>query len=302
MVYISNIDFEFLKKKKKYNSYFNICLKLCSASTISLRSVKHIVVIDMMRCNRQSYKPVGQLQCERRLASAPAVSVWPRAGPDERLARLTTHKASFPGWPGAERPPPTLPDDHEMGGGRGPMQAVTSQRHDYVSKAMPANVRGRAASTIVRLGDYGGGGGCPVMMASATTTAEAFAAGTSTVAGRRPSVRPPTADRWSLVSCGQMAADTETSRSYVPRAAVAAASIRRPTTAYCRPADPVNGCTVYTGSYRPPGEYRDPLPGERPPPHRYRGFYATEDDDNALAADGRPFYPRAHDYNLCRRY
>lgn len=250
--------------------------------------------------HRQSYKPI---QCGGRPAAIePTTTVC--FGPTTKLTCeefdcLTVHRASFPVWPDAQRSRLAVPDDHELvgGGGREPMQAVTSQRHDYVSKNVTAADRYRRAAppdTIMPAqGDR-----CP--MATATTTATTFGATRTPTDGRRPSARPATADRWAPGDHVRMAVETETKCSYRPWAQFSLVR-RRCAAPFCRPAVAVNDCTVYTGSYRPPGVFRDPLPGEHPPATRYRlcPDATDDDDDDATVAAGRgPLYPRAHDYNL----
>lgn len=106
-----------------------------------------------------------------------------------------------------------------------------------------------------------------------------------------------TADRW-VPGKVPMATETEASASYRPWDPL---SLYRHhgAFAYCRPDVTVNDCTVYSDSYRPPGVFRDPLPGEKQPVVRFS--YCTDaltDDDHDENTTRSPFYPRAHDYNL----
>lgn len=238
------------------------------------------------------------MPCERNAAiiPQPEPSLWPTACPKEPLARTTTYGACFPGWPGVERPPPTVPGDHEMGGGCGPMQDITSQRHDYVSKGLSEAERPRAKRPVAQLG--GECSGCP--MATITTTAASFTEAPWAAAERRPMFRPPAVDCWLTPDSGRMAVDTVMRSSYRPYSSAAFASaVRKPWAMFCRPTERLNSCTVYKGSYRPPGEFRDLLPGECAPTNRYLGNCAA--DANEDFAD-RSFYPKAHDYNLYNPY
>lgn len=247
------------------------------------------------------------MQCNRseRLWPAPTQSPWPTcAQAGQQFDGVTVHRASFPVWPDAERPRAALPGDHELAcHGRGPMQAVTSQRHDYVTKKLAADDRCRTAWPTVHLGvgswcpvqNGGGGGRCP--MDDATTTAAAFAVSAAGTGPRRPSARPSTAGGW-LVGDACMAAETECSSSYRPWDPPQPLTRRRVDAAYCRPTVAVSDCTVYAGSFRPPGVFRDPLPGELPPavwPNRGLGCRRPDDDAGRLPAT---VYPRAHHYHL----
>uniref|UniRef100_A0A170Z048 Protein fam154b-like protein n=1 Tax=Triatoma infestans TaxID=30076 RepID=A0A170Z048_TRIIF len=48
---------------------------------------------------------------------------------------LTTHKLSYGAWPGITRPKQILPRDHNLRG-HGPMQEITTSRHDYTPKPL----------------------------------------------------------------------------------------------------------------------------------------------------------------------
>ncbi|XP_060841758.1 uncharacterized protein LOC132922316 [Rhopalosiphum padi] len=201
---------------------------------------------------------------------------------------MTVHRASFREWQDVDRTRPAVPADHELvGGTQERMQNVTSQRHDFVTKCLPEAQRQRATGPPETIGHNCGSGPCP--MTSKTTTADAFGF-TCNSDGRRPLARPSTAS-WSQGPNLLMAKETETSSSYQQWGPL---TISRPQSlaAYCRSEEPVNGRTVYTVSYRPPGSFRDPLPGEQLPADGYRHSKSDK------AEPHQPFYPRAHDYNL----
>lgn len=212
-------------------------------------------------------------------------------GPDDEFGKLTIHRASFPKWPSAQRPRLVVPYDHDLVGDMAcePMQAVTSQRHDYVSKNMSTADRSRRIMPIVNLACCDQ---CP--MDSTTTTATAFRI--LMTARKRPSARPITAGCW-IPENVPMATETEASASYRPWDPLSLYK-HHGAFVYCRPDVAVNDCTVYSGSYRPPGVFRDPLPGEKQPAVRFS--YCTEAPSNNNDGDTAciPFYPRAHDYNL----
>jgi len=238
---------------------------------------------------RLSYKnPEPQLN-NFRLTSAPTEGLWPRQNDCEEQInnRLTVQKASFREWRNADRTLPVVICDHELvGGTQDRMQKLTSQRHDFVVKHLPKSERQRATGPPETIGTYCGSGTCTVP--SQTTTGEAFR--NPWTDGRRPLARPCTAV-WSQGPNLRMAEVTETSSSY-KQWSPPALYRSRPLPAYCRSEEPVNDRTVYTVSYRPPGSFRDPLPGEQPPADGYR--YGDKSADEVL----QPFYPRAHDYNL----
>ncbi|XP_025192722.1 uncharacterized protein LOC112592784 [Melanaphis sacchari] len=164
---------------------------------------------------------------------------------------------------------------------------MTSQRHDFVSKCLETQ-RQRANGPKESLGKNWGGGECA--MKTKTTTAEAYIFKCKPD-GRRPLARPSTAS-WSQGPNLRMANETETNSRYKKWSPLLL-SRPQPPPAYCRSNDPVNGRTVYTASYRPPGSFRYPLPGEQPPVDGYMYKKANEGDIKE-----QPFYPRAHDYNL----
>lgn len=233
---------------------------------------------------RQSYKPPEPLS--KRSAVMPEQNFWPIARDGEGIDTATTQRASYPEWPCGQRLPSTLPGEHEIGhGGQQPMQVVTSNRHDYVAYDVPEIVRYRSPDTTI---DLSNGGGCACGMAALTTTADTFGTNRPDTVCPRKSARPATAGHWSAADA-RMTAVTETSASFQPWDPL---SLSRPTDGlpYCRPDVPVDNCTVYKNSYKPPGQFRDPLPGE-PAPAVVR--FGTHVD-----CDGRKFFPRAHDYNL----
>jgi len=198
-------------------------------------------------------------------------------------------RASFREWSGVDRTLPVVICDHELvGGTHEQMQNVTSQRHDFVTKCLPEAERQRAAGPPETIGTYCGSGTCA--MTGKTTTGDAFM--TPWTDGRRPLARPSTAV-WSQGPNLLMAKETETSSSYQKWGPLA---LYRPRSMppYCRSEEPVNDRTVYKVSYRPPGSFRDPLPGEQPPANGYGNDDKAADESET----GRPFYPRAHDYNL----
>lgn len=228
----------------------------------------------------------------------PEQHFWPIARDGEGIDAATTQRASYPEWPCGRRLPSTLPGEHEIGhSGQQPMQVVTSNRHDYVAYGVPEIVRYRSPDTVVDLTNGrgadnddggGGGGGVRCRMAALTTTADTFGANRPDTVRPRKSARPATAGRWSAADA-RMTTVTETSDSFRPWHPL---SSSRPSDAlpYCRPDVPVDNCTVYKNSYKPPGQFRDPLPGE-PAPAVVR--FGTHVD-----CEGRKFFPRAHDYNL----
>ncbi|CAI6369551.1 unnamed protein product [Macrosiphum euphorbiae] len=171
------------------------------------------------------------------------------------------------------------------------MQNVTSQRHDFVAKSLPKAERQRATRPEETIGTNCGSGACAIT--GNTTTADAF--GIPCNNGRRPLARPSTAN-WSQGPNLLMAKETETNSSYQQWDPL---ELFRPRSLapYCRPEEPVNGRSVYKESYRPPGSFRDPLPGEQPPINGY----GNDDKSAANEADtSQTFPPRAHHYNLRR--
>ncbi|KAF0773749.1 Uncharacterized protein FWK35_00000233 [Aphis craccivora] len=239
----------------------------------------------------QSYKqPELQFNECGRPTEAPSKSPWPRSADGcEQFGRMTVHRASFREWPDADRAMPKVPVDHELvGGTQEPMQNITSQRHDFVTKCLPEGQIQRATGPAETIGTNCGSGACP--MTGKTTTADAFGV-TCNTDGRRPLARPSTAS-WSQGPNLLMAKDTETSSSYQQWGPLKI-SRPQPMAPYCRSEEPVNGRTVYTVSYRPPGSFRDLLPSEQPPTD---GYILNSKSDETKSQ--QPFYPRAHDYNL----
>ncbi|VVC42338.1 Hypothetical protein CINCED_3A024783 [Cinara cedri] len=234
---------------------------------------------------RQSFKPPEDPR--KRTAVEPGQHFWPMARDGEGIATVTVQRASFPEWPCDQRPPPAIQSDHEIGNCEQPMQAVTSQRHDYVKKRVPLPVRYRASDPAIDLQGgcgTGDGGGARCQMASVTTTADTFGA-TDTVRPQE-SARPATAAHWTARD-ERMAAVTETSASYVqwdPLTLYRSAECLP----YCRPDEPIDDCTVYKRSYKPPGDFRDPLPGELLSVGRF---------GSSAPPESHPVYPKAHDYN-----
>ncbi|VVC29805.1 Hypothetical protein CINCED_3A008233 [Cinara cedri] len=234
---------------------------------------------------RQSFKPPEAPH--RRSAVKPVQNFWPMAQNGEGIANVTIQRASFPEWPCDQRPPPVIQGDHEIGNCEQPIKAVTSQRHDYVKKSVPVPVRYRASDPAIDLQDgcsTGGGGDVRCQMASVTTTTDTFSV--KDLVRPQESARPATATHW-MARDERMAAVTETSASYVPWDLL---TLYRSTEClpYCRPDEPIDDCTVYKRSYKPPGNFRDPLPGELTPVDRF---------GSSVDSEGHPFYPRAHDYN-----
>jgi len=240
----------------------------------------------------QSYKRHGPQLKSGRPTEARMEGLWPSQDScSEQFNRMTVHRASFREWPCVDRTLPAVQCDHELvGGSQQRMQNVTSQRHDFVTKCLPEDERQRATGPAETIGTNCGSGACA--MTGKTTTADAF--GIPCTNGRRPLARPCTAT-WSQGPNLLMAKETETSSSYQQWGPLAL-SRPRSLVAYCRSEEPVNGRTVYTVSYRPPGSFRDPLPGEQPPVNGYGNNDKCSDE----ADTSRPFYPRAHDYNLYR--
>lgn len=215
----------------------------------------------------------------------PGQHFWPIARDGEGIATETIQRSSFLEWPSCQRPPAAIPDQHLIGiSSEQPMQAVTSQRHDYVSKNVPTPDRYRASNPAIDLrDDVDGDVSC--QMASNTTTTDTF--GIPDTVCPRKSARPSTAGDWSATDF-RMTGVTETSASYMPWDPL---SLPRPSDylPYCRPDVPIDNCTVYKRSYKPPGHLRDPLPSELP---------STVQFGSRVDSEGNMFYPRAHDYNL----
>ncbi|KAL4150103.1 hypothetical protein QTP88_003941 [Uroleucon formosanum] len=241
---------------------------------------------------RQSYKHPGPQPKSCRPTVAPTEDLWPRQDNcREEFNWLTVHRASFLKWSDADRTLPAVQNDHELvGGTQEHMQTLTSHRNDFVGKCLPEAERQRATGPAETIGTNCGSGACA--MTGITTTADTF--GSPCTIGRRPLARPSTA-AWSQGPNILMDKETETSSSYQQWGPLALPR-PRPLAAYCRSGEPVNGRTVYKVSYRPPGSFRDPLPGEQLPANGYGNDHKSTDE----AEKNRPFYPRAHDYNLYR--
>ncbi|XP_073998119.1 stabilizer of axonemal microtubules 1 [Rhodnius prolixus] len=155
---------------------------------------------------------------------------------------LTTHKLSYGAWPGVTRPKQLIPRDHHLRG-QGPMQEITTTRHDYTPKPI-INVRQIKQMPNIGLSKSPMEGDSIMTLSYKCPDYNRY----EPPASFRPDKRymPPDAP---------MDGNTVHKMSYVPWEPLQREEIPwgKPSS-YTGPRAPLDGTTIYNGSFIPPGK------------------------------------------------